>query len=124
MKSKWLFALFLLILAGLAHAEGGCPSGMIPYRGTDISSCGPIPNNYYENNANDDDSEPVGPHAIWKKTWGAIAFSKTNNAVGVASGLKSKKAAQEAALADCRTAGGGPLCEIGVAYHNQCAAVA
>lgn len=125
MCARIVLVLLLLVESGVVLAEGGCPAGMIPYRGTDISSCGPVPAGYYGDSNPDSSNEiPAAPVPIWKKTWGAIAFSKINNAVGVASGLKSKKSAQEAALADCRTAGGGALCEIGIAYHNQCAAVA
>lgn len=125
MCARILLMLLLLVESSVVLAEGGCPAGMIPYSGTDISSCGPVPAGYYgENNADPSNVMPYDPVPAWKTTWGAIAFSKRNNAVGVASGMASKKTAQEAALADCQTAGGGALCEIGIAYYNQCAAVA
>lgn len=71
MKAKWLFALCLFIVSGLACAEGGCPSGMIPYSGTDISSCGPIPPDYYGGD-NSSPSPAAQPPVRWADRWGAI----------------------------------------------------
>lgn len=116
-----LLSLLLLIGNSPLRAEGGCPAGMIPYSGTDITSCGPIPDGYYKNDVEDNHAQSSAP--VWNKTWGAISFSKTSGAVGVATGLSSKKAATQAALADCRKAGGGD-CDIAMAYHNQCVAIA
>jgi hypothetical protein len=97
---------------------------MIPYRGTDITSCGPVPAGYYGENADSGNHMPEPPPAIWKKTWGAIAFSSASGVVGVATGMKNKKAASQAALADCRSLGGGNNCKVGMEYFNQCAAIA
>ena len=38
-----MLAISLLSVRGLAGAEGGSPSGMIPYGGTGLSSCGFVP---------------------------------------------------------------------------------
>ncbi len=121
MKQILLLSLMLLGVNGGAHAEGGCPSGMIPYSGTDISSCGPIPSGYY---GKDDSSlEPDQPLVSWADKWGAIALSKTNNSVGVATGTPSKQVAQSSAVKDCVEAGGQD-CEVVLSYNNQCAAIA
>ncbi|KAF1707043.1 DUF4189 domain-containing protein [Pseudoxanthomonas sacheonensis] len=121
MKQILLMSLILLGVNGGVHAEGGCPSGMIPYRGTDISSCGPIPSGYY--GRDDSSTEPSQSPVIWADKWGAIALSKTNNSVGVATGTPSKQAAQNSAVKDCVEAG-GQNCEVVLSYNNQCAAMA
>lgn len=122
MKAKWLLVLYLLTVSGLLRAEGGCPSGMIPYRGTDLSSCGPVPAGYYDNNSNDT-AQSVAPPVRWADRWGAIAFSKSENFVGVAADMTSERAAKRAAIADCLAAG-GQKCEVGLSYYNQCGVVA
>lgn len=103
MKSKWLLMLGLLNICGLAHAEGGCPSGMIPYSGTDLSSCGPVPAGYY-GSSNDNASQPRKPPVRWATTWGAIALDNKLGKVGAVTGQPSEQAA---ARADCHKRGGG-----------------
>lgn len=122
MKVKWLLSLCLLSVAGSAYAEGGCPSGMIPHRGTDISSCGPIPPGYY-NNSNDASQRPLDQPIRWADRWGAIAFSDINNSVGVSSDMASEGAAKKAAIAECISAG-GEKCSTEITYHNQCGVIA
>jgi hypothetical protein len=123
-----MLAISLLSISGLVYAEGGCPSGMIPYSGTDLSSCGPIPAGYYgDNNNNDNDSasQSSRPPARWATTWGAIAFDYTLGKVGAVTGQPSEKAAEAAAISECRKRGGGKNCEyISITYYNQCAAMA
>lgn len=113
-----LLTVFLLGVSGLARAEGGCPSGMIPYSGTDISSCGPIPAGYYS----DSNSIPKSaePPARWMDTWGAIAADADNGSLGTVVGMSSEQEALRAALAQCR-AKGGAKCEVDLTYYNQCA---
>lgn len=123
MKAKWLLAFWLLSAVGVVHAEGGCPSGMIPYSGTDLSTCGPVPAGYY-GNSSDSAPELDAPPVRWADRWGAVAFSDINNAVGVASNMTSEQAARQAAIADCRVAGGQEGCEVGLSYYNQCGVVA
>lgn len=122
MKSKRLFALSLLSVAGLANAEGGRPSGMIPYSGTDLSSCGPVPAGYY-NNSSGDIPQSIAPPTRWADKWGAIALSGTNDSVGVSTDMTSEEAARTAALEDCQAAGGG-RCLVQLAYYNQCGVLA
>ena len=121
MKVKWLFAPSLLGLAGLAYAEGGCPSGMIPHRGTDITSCGPIPPGYYSND-NSVIPRAIEPPVRWTDTWGAITVDNALSKVAVVTDQPSKRAAEEAAAADCR-AQGGANCVVKLAYYNQCAVI-
>ena len=101
----------MLSVAGLAHAEGGCPSGMIPYSGTDLSSCGPVPAGYYGNN---DDNAPQSYKlpVRWTTTWGAIAFDYSLGKVGAVTGQPSEQAAEAAAISECRKRGGGEIANI------------
>lgn len=115
--------MLLLITHECVRAENGCPAGLIPYRVTDITSCGPVPAGYYGQSADGSSQLTETPPVVWKKTWGPIAFSKNNGAIGAATGLNSKKVAAQTALEDCRGAGGGE-CKLALAYENQCAAVA
>ncbi|PPV05050.1 DUF4189 domain-containing protein [Xanthomonas axonopodis] len=114
------FTLFFLMIVGLpAMAEQGCPPGMIP-GGVDphnMATCAPIP----QDNSVQERPRPLGK---WIKTWGAVALDESGaGAVGVASGERSKREAQEAALSSCLGAGGKD-CRDWVTYFNQCAAVA
>ena len=118
MKSRWLLVVGLLSLSGSALAEGGCPSGMIPYSGTDISSCGPIPAGYYSDSNNIPKSAESPAH--WIATWGAIAADAASASLGTVVGMSSEQEAQRAALAQCR-AKGGEKCEVDLTYYNQCA---
>ena len=117
---KSILTLMLLGLLGLtrvAHAEGGCPPGMIPYSGTDISSCGPIPPGYYQNN-----QSPQATPIRWESRWGAIATDSKTGSTGVSTGLNSKQAAEQAAIADCESEKNA-TCQIEIAYDNECAAM-
>ncbi|KAF1707042.1 DUF4189 domain-containing protein [Pseudoxanthomonas sacheonensis] len=121
MKSKWLLMLGLLSISGFAWAEGGCPSGMIPYSGTDLSSCGPIPAGYYgNNNDNNSASQAYRPSVRWATTWGAIATDGIKGSLGTAVRMPSKEEAKRTALSQCR-ANGGLNCEVDLEYYNQCA---
>jgi hypothetical protein len=117
MRAGVLFALCLFCVAGFARAENGCPSGMIPYSGTDISSCGPIPAGYYNNDAAAPQSVPP---VRWADTWGAIATDGIKGSLGTAVRMPSKEEAKRTALSQCR-ANGGVNCEVDLEYYNQCA---
>jgi hypothetical protein len=117
-----LFGL-LLLLGRMAHAEGGCPPGMIPASGTDINSCVPIPPGYYNNQQQAQPQPPPPPPPQWATRWGAIATDKTKGVLGAVTGLPSKSDAQQAAMDDCRTKGGSP-CKLEIAYDNECATLA
>lgn len=58
----------------------------------------------------------------WADRWGAFA-SDGVQIFGVVEGAVSKRAAERAAVKDCRRRGGG-ACEPRFAYRNQCAAIA
>lgn len=122
MKFRLLLVVGLLSLSGSALAEGGCPSGMIPYSGTDINSCGPIPPGYY-NDSNDASQRPLDQPIRWADRWGAIAFSDINNSVGVSADMASEGAAKKAAIAECISAG-GEKCSTEITYYNQCGVIA
>ncbi|OOG47804.1 DUF4189 domain-containing protein [Rhodanobacter sp. C01] len=115
-----LFGL-LLLLGKMAHAEGGCPPGMIPASGTDINSCVPIPPGYY-NNQQQAQPQPPPPPPQWTSQWGAIATDGPGGHLGVATNLSSKDDAEQVAITDCQAKGGVP-CAIEVAYDNECAAM-
>lgn len=100
-----------------AHAEGGCPPGMLPASGTDISSCAPVPPGYYRTQP-----QPLPPPAQWTSRWGAIATYAPTGVLGSSENLPSKDQAEQAALSDCK-ARGGLNCKIDIAYGNECAAV-
>lgn len=121
MKARYLLFLVPLCVANLAFAEGGCPSGMIPYSGADIATCGPVPAGYYENE--NSSRQTVRAPERWEDRWGAIAFSKGDSAVGVAAEMTSETRANEAAINDCVGAG-GKACWIALTYYNQCGVVA
>jgi len=119
------FALMFLLLSFLmfyvsAHAEGSCPPGMIPYSGTDVSSCGPIPPGYYQQPS----QLPVAPPPRWKSRWGAIAISIDGNAsaIGMVTDKSSRQEAEQSALTECRSKG-GRTCKLETTYANGCAVV-
>ncbi|HKT29208.1 DUF4189 domain-containing protein [Dyella sp.] len=106
--------LCLLMFHSFAHAEGGCPPGMIPYSGTDISSCGPLPSGYYQ-------QPSQAPSPRWESRWGAIAIGSVGR-IGVATNEPSKRQAEQSAIADCQ-AKEGKNCKIETLYANGCAVV-
>lgn len=119
MKSKWLFALCLLSLAGSAYAEGGCPSGMIPYRGTDISSCGPIPSGYYENSS-DAYAPPLPPPP---DLYAAYATDPEHSKLFWTTFYRGADDAVAGALQTCTKATGQACKSLGW-FSNQCGALA
>lgn len=118
MKSKSLFLLFIcfMSLCFLAHAEDGCPPGMVPEGGPGVSSCRPIPG--YDQSSGQSQQSAIR----WASRWGAIVIDDgaTNVGLGVATGMSSKQKAEDTALIDCRTKGGSD-CKISLTYSNQCA---
>ena len=119
---KALARALLLIMAGLfwnglAHAEGGCPPGMYPFQfaPNQPSSCAPIP-------GNGNQQMPQQPAPQWESRWGAIATDGPNDALGVATNMRSKREASQAAMHSCQSRG-GVNCKIDIAYDNQCAVV-
>ncbi|MBX9401730.1 DUF4189 domain-containing protein [Lysobacter sp. BMK333-48F3] len=103
-----------LVLSGLAipaftFAEGGCPTGMTPYQGSNVASCGPIPVS--------GDTWAAEPQ--WADRWGAIAGDAGRGVAGAAVERPRKHDAEKDAIAACR-ARGGVRCVIEVTYANQC----
>jgi len=104
-----------------AYAEGGsCPDGFYPIASPGVSGCAPIPG-YGGGQSNPRMKQPM---PRWADSWGALAFSEINGAVGVAARMSSEQAARESALSDCRAAGGEDKCKLETTYYNQCVALA
>ena len=112
-----MLAMVGLLCNGLAHAEGGCPPGMYPFRfaPNQPSSCAPIP-------GNGNQQAPQQPAPRWESRWGAVAIDSPKAVMGVAVDKQSKREASRAAVSDCERQGGAN-CEIEAAYDNQCVAV-
>ena len=118
---RWLLIGMLLLATGVLHAEGGCPQGMIPYRGNDLNSCGPIPQGYYNNRRQQDQAPYVQFH--WESRWGAIATDGPGGSFGSATDMQNQIDAENLALAKCHQKKGSG-CQVELAYRNQCAAMA
>lgn len=112
----------LLLLSGVAHAEGNCPDGYYPIGGESGQAgpqgCAPIPG-YNQQQGQQQASQPPPQ---WAARWGAIATDGPGGHLGAANGLPSKREAQEAALTNCQAKGGSP-CAVEVAFDNECAAM-
>ncbi|MEG8064027.1 DUF4189 domain-containing protein [Xanthomonas hortorum pv. gardneri] len=110
---------FLILISASARAEQGCPSGQIPAQSNgSMSSCGPIPAGYYQ----EQPAASPRPSGKWIKTWGAIATDGAEN-LGVSTGKLKKSDAEQDALEKCADASKS-RCHILQSYKNQCAAVA
>lgn len=117
-----LLMVSLLIFSGYAWGEGSCPQGMYPQGGRDVVVCAPIPG--YGSGESNEDSNP--PPISWIDSWGAISIDNSvkTGGIGTVVGMRSKRQAEKAALAECRASGGGAGCKINLSYSNQCGAVA
>ena len=119
MKTILLVLIGLLGLSQIVHAEGGCPPGMIPYSGTDIRSCGPMPPGYEQQT---NQSRPQVMTMRWTSKWGAIATDSLGHIAGAASDKQSEQDAKDAAVADCNRYD-GKECKVAGTYSNQCIAI-
>ncbi len=126
MKSTIMLALFTLVLflgvlvmAHVAHAEGGCPTGMIPANGTNINSCVPIPSGYY---GEQQQAQSVINQPEWARGWGAIATDSIKGSLGAALGVSSQSEAEQLAIDNCQLKGGSQ-CQVDVSYSNGCGAM-
>lgn len=120
---KPLVTLLLLLSSFAAFAEGGCPPGQYPIGGQGVVGCAPIP-------GGSGGAAPVSkPTGEWETRWGAIAEDYSANergvpaATGASDSRRSKREANEAALAQCNQLG-GQKCKVVMSYHNQCVAIA
>jgi hypothetical protein len=115
-----LLILAILPFAGLsvAHAEGGCPDGFYPLNTPGVAGCAPIPG-YGE--ATEDAPPPAA--ARWEDRWGATVVGN-NGGFGAAVDMKSQRAAERAARAQCLKTNDGKGCDNVSTYANQCVAVA
>ena len=110
-----------MCIAGSALAEQGCPPGQIPAQaGGSVTSCGPIPEGYYQQQ----ESSPPRPSGKWIRTWGAIAVGSIDSTTsyGVTTGKLSKSEAELDAMRRCASHG-ETNCKVGLAYENQCAVI-
>lgn len=119
---KWIGALnamfFLCCLSMGAHAEGNCPSGYYPIGGAATAGCAPIPGG---NAGGNQQRAPDILEQIWQDRWGAVAFDGPMGILGVAASFPSERAAQAAALYDCKVKG-GLKCQLETSYVNGCTA--
>lgn len=121
MKAYYLLLLsLLLLLGGVAHAEGNCPPGYYPIGAPQGQAgpqgCAPIPG--YDNQQQ---TRPQPPPQ-WEDRWGAIATYEPNGSLGTATNMPSQGSAEQTALADCQSKHSS-ICEIQLSYRNQCAAM-
>ena len=96
-----------------AHAEGGCPPGMVPFQfaPNQPPSCMP---------GGAQSQAPSALPEIWSDRFGAIAMDPTRGIIGTANDMRSERAARDTALADCGAKGGGPQCKVYQTYKNGC----
>ena len=102
--------------SGLAVAQG-CPAG-IPSAGN--PGCIPPDQSnspYYQSTG----GSVSAPAAKWETRWGAFAIDMKAG-LGTSKGMRSKRAAQSAAISACRDKG-GQSCKIQLAYFNQCGVI-
>ncbi len=118
-------ALYVLTITDL-RAENGCPAGYEPWKipVESASDCFAIPNYGQQNSQLPSQTVPSGPQ--WATRWGAIAIGSTasGGGVGVVTDMKNQRAAEKAALKQCKSRGGGKSCRIEISYADQCAAIA
>lgn len=120
MKIKALLLLVLLCCVETVGAEGGCPAGMYPPNPSNTSVCYPFP----ESQSSAPVQSPAKPQGRWETRWGAIATDTLAGAFAGVVNFSSKQSAQNAAVSQCKTNGGGKNCKIRIAFYNQCAVIA
>lgn len=115
--------MLLICLLGVAsttlHAEGGCPSGMVPEGGPGASSCRPMPG-YNQNGA----TTPAVPRITWISQYGAVAMDTTETGfIGASHDKPSRADAERIAMQNCLDLG-AKKCELLNWYANGCVALA
>ena len=122
LKRLLMLLIYLLGVAGTTlHAEGGCPSGMVPEGGQGTSSCRPLPG--YDQSGNG--GQPLGPRAVtYLERWGAVAMDTYETAnVGAAHAKSSRAEAEKIAMKNCLDLG-SKKCQLISTYSNGCVALA
>ncbi|MDO0790481.1 DUF4189 domain-containing protein [Xanthomonas campestris pv. campestris] len=120
MKHLALLALPIFLISACARAEQGCPPGQIPAQSNgSITSCGPIPAGY---NQEQPASSPR-PLGKWIKTWGAIASDNEGGNLGVSTDNLKRKQAEKEAVKQCEGES-RKKCKVVMSYENQCVSVA
>lgn len=124
--ARLLLLLMSVVASASAWAEGRCPPGQFPVGGQGMLGCAPIPGG----SAGSGQVQPSAPTPTgkWETRWGAVVEDLKPRpdrplATGVAVSQKSKRAAVSVATEQCK-AQGGAKCEVRIAYHNQCVALA
>jgi hypothetical protein len=114
---------FWLCFVGQATAEQGCPAGFFPGgMQPNGAICVPIPG--YSGPARV--PAQAQPEPQWETRWGAFAVGSTDHSggvLGIAAHSLTEQHARDAALGDC-AAKGGKDCQLTLAFHDQCGAVA
>lgn len=111
---KRLIVLSVMFL-GVSSSIYACPAGMVELPG---GVC--LPPDHQNSPLNNLPSASPPP-PVWATRWGAIA-SDGNGVFGIVNDMPSKRKAQNAAIAACKSQGGGG-CIVKREYYNQCAAV-
>lgn len=107
----------LLLIAVRAQA---CPPG-IPIGGNPACIPPSVPGSpHYVPPSENSTPQPIGR---WRKTWGAITVDLRAAAVGASKNRPNEQEAVNAAVSECKDAGGKD-CKVTVRYENQCAALA
>lgn len=117
-KRLLMLLIYLLGVTGTTlHAEGGCPSGMVPEGGPGASSCRPLPGD--KNGA-----APAMPRITWISQYGAVAMDTTETGfIGASHDKPSRAGAERIAMQNCLDMG-AKKCELLNWYANGCVALA
>ena len=119
MKSR-IPALLVTTLISMS-AFGQCAPG-IPGAGNPGCIPPTAPNSPY-NQGGDAPVQGNQPQGRWEDRWGAVAVDTNSGKAGVAENRASESSASRTAIDQCQS-NGGRNCEVTIAYHNQCVAVA
>ena len=109
---------FLLLLGCFALGHATAQELLCPGTGIPMSR---DPGCMTPNYNNTPPPVPQQPAGEWITRWGAIGGNAPKGILGVSTGMPTEQAAIQAALADCRSKGGGSGCKLDISYYNQCA---
>lgn len=120
MRAQVLLLCCVLVMSTQSHAEGGCPTGMVPEGGPGTSSCRPLPGP-----GQPGAQASSGPRSVtYIERWGAVALDAqyTGN-IGASRDKSSRPEAERIAMANCLSLG-SKKCELVSAYSNGCVVLA